>query len=898
VEQTGGWPLAGRAEELRAIDEALASGSPAGVVLVGEPGVGKTRLVREALARWSATGRHTEWMVATRGTTSIPFGAVSHLLPPGVVPKGNALALMGKVAERFSSRSGPGPNVVGIDDAHLLDEASASLLRQLAARGLVVALASIRGGEPVAPAVMALWKDARRLHVRPLPPAAVDQILDHALAGQIDPITRRRLLRFAAGNPLLLRELLADARESGALAQREGVWCWRGAVPGTARLAELVASRLAALEPGVLRVLEAIACGEPLGLSTLARVADPSAIEAAERSGAAVAERSGNRVYLRLAHPLYGETLRANLPASRARAIWGQLAGVVAEGPMRRRDDTLVVGVWELHSGLVRHPGVLLDAARQAVARFDLGLAERLARAARGAGWGWDADCLLAQILGYQARYAEAVEVLPEAPPADSGQLATWAVTRASILYWGLSQTEEAERTLLAAAGPGRDLAAAAHSWILLFDGRCQSALDTAEAVLDGPEILDGSEASDAAVVWAAMSGAAAAGVLGRLDRALAIAERGRAVADAAAGAAAGKRAGAAADAAAGERPGRLPWARAQVGYGTCYALLAAGRLHRAREVADEGHRAAVASDAAPMAGLWSGLRGIVAKAQGRVADAQAALREAVALLEGIDEYQFARPCLAELAGAAATAGDVPGARAWLARADRHERRVNRLYDPWVELDRAWTEAAAGSLSAAADQARRATRLARAGEQPAFEAVALYDVARLGLAADVCERLNALAGTLKDGFVPVLAAAAGALAADDPDALERAAAEFTEYGHLLLAAEAMAAAARAHRGKGQPARMRTAMEQAAALAVACQGARTPLLDLGGLGSALSRREREVATLAATMPSREVAERLGLSVHTVNNTLARAYAKLGIRTRGELAGVLRNAESDT
>jgi DNA-binding CsgD family transcriptional regulator len=810
-------------------------------------------------------------MVATRGTTSIPFGAVSHLLPPGVVPKGNALALMGKVAERFTTRSGPGPIVVGIDDAHLLDEASASLLRQLAARGLVVPLASIRSGESVAAAVMALWKDARRLHVRPLPPAAVDKILGHALAGQVDPISRRRLLRLAAGNPLLLRELLADARESGALAQREGVWCWRGAVPGTARLAELVASRLAALEPGVLRVLEAIACGEPLGLSTLARVADPGAIEAAERSGAAVAERSGNRVYLRLAHPLYGETLRANLPASRARAIWGQLAGVVAEGPMRRRDDTLVVGVWELHSGMVRHPGVLLDAARQAVARFDLGLAERLARAARGAGWGWDADCLLAKILGFQARYAEAVEVLPEAPPAASGQLATWAVTRASILYWGLNQTEEAERTLLAAAGPGRDKAAAAHSWILLFDGRCQAALDAAEAVLDGGT-------SDAAVVWAAMSGAAAAGVLGRLDRALAIAERGRAVADA--------------------RAARLPWAQAQVGYGTCYALLAAGRLHRAREVADEGHRAAVASDAAPMAGLWAGLRGIVAKSQGRVVDAQAALREAVALLEGIDEYQFARPCLAELAGAAATAGDVPGAQAWLSRAERHERGANRIYDTWLELDRAWIEAATGSLSAAADQARRAARLARAGEQPAFEAAALYDAARLGVAADVCDRLNVLAGTLKDGFVPVLAAAAGALAADDPDALERAAAEFTEYGHLLLAAEAMAAAARAHRRKGQPARMRTAMEQAAALSVACQGARTPLLDLGGLGTGLSRREREVASLAATMPSREVAERLGLSVHTVNNTLARAYAKLGIRTRGELAGVLRNADSDT
>jgi DNA-binding CsgD family transcriptional regulator len=366
--------------------------------------------------------------------------------------------------------------------------------------------------------------------------------------------------------------------------------------------------------------------------------------------------------------------------------------------------------------------------------------------------------------------------------------------------------------------------------------------------------------------------------MLGRLDRAMAIAARGRGLADA--------------------HAGHLPWAQAQVGYGTCHALVAAGRLRRAREVADERHRAAVASDAAPMAGLWAGLRGIVAKAQGRVVDAQAALREAVALLEDSDEYQSVRPCLAELAAAAAIAGDLPAARGWLSRADSQRRGVNRLYDPWVELDRAWVEVAGGSISAAVAQAQLAARLARAGEQPTFEAVALYDAARLGSAPAVRGRLDTLASTLKDGFVPLLAAAAGALAGDGADALEHAAAEFIEYGHLLLAAEVMAAAARAHQRTGQSARMRAALEQAAALAGACQGARTPLLDLSGLGTALSPREREVATLAATMPSREVAGRLGLSVHTVNNTLARAYTKLGIRNRGELSTVLRNADSDT
>jgi DNA-binding CsgD family transcriptional regulator len=872
VERSAGWPLAGRGQELRAIDEALASAATTGIVLVGDAGVGKTRLLREALARCAAAGRDTEWMVATRGTTSIPFGAISHLLPPDLLPNGNALTLMSRVAERFTARSGPGPTVVGIDDAHLLDDASASLLGQLADQRLAVPVASVRGGELASPTVMALWKDARRLHVQPLAPAAVDQILGHALAGQIDPISHRRLRRLAAGNPLLLRELVADARDSGTLAERDGVWRWRGPVPGTARLAELVSSRLAALDAGVRRVLEVIACGEPLDLSTLTRVADAGAIEQAERSGIAVGDRSGNRVYMRLAHPLYGEALRANLPASRARAVWGQLAEVAAEGPMRRRDDTLVAGVWELHSGTVRHPGLLLDAADQAVARFDLHLAERLARTARGAAPGWDADCLLAQILRYQARHAEALEILPDAPPADGEQLVTWAVTRASILYWGLDQTEEAERTLLAASRAGQDQPEALRSWILLFDGRCRAALDVAERVLGRPE------ASDRAIVWAAMGGAAAAGMQGRLDRALAIAERGHAAAEA--------------------HADELPWGRAQVGYGLCHALLAAGQPHRAWEVAEQGHRAAVASDATAMAGMWAGLRGIVAKARGRVGDAQVALREAVALLDDGDEYQSLRPCLAALAGAAALAGDLPAARDWMSRADARKRRVNRLYDTWVELDRAWVEAAAGSLPAAVAQAHEAARLARAAEQPTYEAVALYDAARLGAADGVCDRLDALAGTVESGFVRVLATAARALAGRNGDALEQVAAAFHEHGYLIPAAEAMAAAARAYWRAGQTIRMRAALEQAATVASACQGARTPLLDLDGLGTPLSRREREVAMLATSLPSRAVAERLGLSVHTVNNTLARVYAKLGIRGRGELAIVLRGNDRPT
>jgi len=55
---------------------------------------------------------------------------------------------------------------------------------------------------------------------------------------------------------------------------------------------------------------------------------------------------------------------------------------------------------------------------------------------------------------------------------------------------------------------------------------------------------------------------------------------------------------------------------------------------------------------------------------------------------------------------------------------------------------------------------------------------------------------------------------------------------------------------------------------------------------------LSRRERDVAELAVTgLSSREIAARLGVSVRTVDNLLQRAYQKLGVRGRSELAARL-------
>ena len=282
-----------------------------------------------------------------------------------------------------------------------------------------------------------------------------------------------------------------------------------------------------------------------------------------------------------------------------------------------------------------------------------------------------------------------------------------------------------------------------------------------------------------------------------------------------------------------GRRPQDLPWGETQLNLVRCQVLLGAGRLAEAGAIAEAGYQAAVADGSSERTGGWAGFRGLVAKAEGRVASAEAWLREAVALLDEQDPYRFMRWCLAELASVAALAGDQEAAAGWLDRADARAGEANRFFDPWVELDRAWVAAAAGELTRAVELATQAADWRGLRSSSRSRRLALHDVARLGAPAGVRQRLEELAGLLEGRLAAVLASSAVALAAEDGAALDRVGAAFQDLGALLLAVEAKAAAARAHRAAGRDASANASQEQAAALAAACQGARTP-----GLGPAM------------------------------------------------------------
>ncbi|MGH3884700.1 MAG: helix-turn-helix domain-containing protein, partial [Pseudonocardiaceae bacterium] len=108
----------------------------------------------------------------------------------------------------------------------------------------------------------------------------------------------------------------------------------------------------------------------------------------------------------------------------------------------------------------------------------------------------------------------------------------------------------------------------------------------------------------------------------------------------------------------------------------------------------------------------------------------------------------------------------------------------------------------------------------------------------------------------------------------------------------LLATDAAAHAAAAHQRAGDRRRAAASTARAAGLARGCEMIRTPALEQLA-PRPLTTREDEVASLVVQgMKNQAIAERLVLSVRTVEAHLANAYAKLGISSRAELARALR------
>ena len=349
--------LVGRDSEITLLTSRIkevARGRGGSVLIEGEPGIGKSALVRAAVAKAPEAGCQLFWGAGDELGQPLPLlplldglrvrepsanprqGTIVRLLRgEAAADRGTdvsaALAeqLLAFVAEQCAAQ----PTILVIDDLQWADGASITLCGRLArlARQVPLLLIGMMRPVPKRDDLLALRRavgDAARLRLTGLTQAAVTDLVA-ALAGGKPDGNLRRLADGAAGNPLYLTELVAAlARSSGLTVTGAGAAVLAsGSAPSS--LSAAIADRLGFVAGPVHAVLRAAALlGVDFPVSDLATVLGRSVADLIpavdEACAAGVLAESGSGLGFR--HPLIRAALYDEMPAP-VRAAWHRDAG-------------------------------------------------------------------------------------------------------------------------------------------------------------------------------------------------------------------------------------------------------------------------------------------------------------------------------------------------------------------------------------------------------------------------------------------------------------------------------------------------------------------------------------------------------------------------------------------
>jgi DNA-binding NarL/FixJ family response regulator len=871
-------PILGRGDELEAVERVRAGGG-VGVVIVGPPGVGKTRVARAALAAAQQAGAEALWVQGTRSAASIPLGALAGILP-GRVDSDDPLTVMRTSAQALTERAGRRQLVLGVDDAQHLDQSSAALLLHLARASTAFLVVTVRTAAPCPDAVLALWKDAgaQRIGLGNLDRVRTEELLEALIGGTAEAGVRDWMWRLSRGNPLYVTELVRGLLADGAL-ERDGVWrmTQRPSVPRPLR--ELIAARIGGLDPGVRRTLELLALGEPLRLSEFARVEPEESLVAAEAEELIALDESDSDPAVRLAQPLYGETIRAALPVLRARQIRLALAESLQHGAPLTPDGSLRVARWLMDAGETVPDRLLADAARAAIVTGAPELAGDLARRALERGGGLEPRLLLARSLAARNQFEEAAAALTDAEPliADPEEAIAYLQLQAAVLHWGLNRAEELRGLLMRATtwwqepsfqrqlDPLRDLIVAHLPREGATGGRPASTLsDATDSDLHRQRTVQTAQL-----------------------RQLTYDARGREAYQLAA-------------ALHPEVPFRDVYDESSGALWVSVCVQAGEGWPALERWCERTLRAAVRHEDHSAAGIAALGLGNLRYAQGRYRQASRWLIEAQLHYERQDPLGLLVITQAAQVAVAAATGDAPTLRTALARCRAAVRGdpppPNQL--PFLRWALGWAAHADGDTDSAASILLESA--AELASSPLDASLLAYEGLRAGAApravAPVLEDLDARSDAQ---LISAAAIHAAGLADANGGALLDAAERMESIGALRYACEAAAHAASAFLMQGEDASARRAAAVSRRLFAEGEGAAAPPIDgLRGRGAELSAREAELASLAAQgLSNVEIAERLVLSVRTVETYIYRAMQKLGLSDRRGLGPALSPPSAD-
>ncbi|MGW9631852.1 helix-turn-helix transcriptional regulator [Agromyces sp. NPDC055520] len=889
------WPIVGRDHELLRIGRRLVEPAPHGVrpgsLIVGVPGVGKTRFARELYRHVRRHRQNAVWATASRTAQHQPLGAFAGFAPDG----DDSFALLGRLAAELSP--GDRQTTVFVDDVHALDPLSALLVQALAHRPRTTLLLTARVAEPLPDVIVDLWKDdvLERLEITPLDEHGTAALASAILERPLDPLAARRLWERSRGNPLYITHIAQDWRNAGISGTAGGVDAAGAAIRAAptahgdddrlpflpdpagrlpAELGALIEQTTIALEPAALEVLDSVSLLEPFPAAAIADVvpaADARLLETLEARGviAASADDPGGTVMLRAGHPLFAEARREAMGTLRARRLRTRILAavdrtgveidIVARALLSLQSDGAEVG----GTDTAGDAGALqFAAAATAFARLDLDLTARLARASIARGGPPEATTLAAYALSLRSRGQEAAELLAplvDAPRPPVDALIVESGNRFFVLRDPSGAIDRTEAAMAATPDEwARAELGAMLAWEFAFQARPADALEAAADALRRTDL------SARGVATASIARVTALACLGRVDEVGEIAEAAYPATEGG-------------FAAAVMRTVLLDAHQ--------LALHLAGRMGDAARLADS----VLAGDRdvpPPFDGRRRNLIGRSLVRCGRIAEGVAVLNAVQAAIDH-DLTGWAPLNLLDLAEAAALGGDREHAAAYLDRARAAWLPSFRYRDPQLARIAALVDAAAGRTAAAVEGASAAADLAVEQDAPALAIRALHDAVRYG-AHDLGDRLRALADGV-DGPRAVHAPRhADAWDRGDAAALDELSLAYERESDLVMATDAAAQAAVHWASAGRGGRAAAARLRIRGLEATTGRLHTPAVERAELGPSLSEREAEIAALIVGGHSdRDIAARLGLSTRTVEGHAHRIYAKLGVEGRAQL-----------
>lgn len=372
--------LVGRDGELELIAAVLTDGRQA-LVLEGVPGVGKTSLWERGVEQARDDGLRALVARASGAEAGLPGGALIDLLdgvstadlaalpapqrralevvlyradPAGRPPEPGAIAL--GLLNALRAIAADQRVLVAVDDVQWLDRASEEALAYVARRldpAAVTWLLARRPGE------RSLLEEAfaegvlQRAEVGPLSLGATRQVLSGRLGVRLPHHQLRRVYDTTLGNPLFVLEV-------GRLLAERDVELLGEDLPVPDDVEDLLGLRVADLDGPARRVLLALALDPDLKTAHLTDVAGPGAVSTAVREGVAVLD--GERV--RASHPLLAAAAKRQAPEEHRQALHRELAAVVPDE--RRQALHLALATTEPDDALA---GRLAEAAERAAAR-------------------------------------------------------------------------------------------------------------------------------------------------------------------------------------------------------------------------------------------------------------------------------------------------------------------------------------------------------------------------------------------------------------------------------------------------------------------------------------------------------------------------------------------------